>query len=128
MRVLHVAAGNLYGGVERILVEIARTAAGVRHEFALSFEGRLSRELDAVGGRRHELGAVRFSRPLSTWRARRRLRALTRATAYDAVVCHSPWAYALAAPALDPVRPVLWAHDALAGQHWTERRDAADHL
>jgi len=24
MRVLHVAAGNLYGGVERILVEIAR--------------------------------------------------------------------------------------------------------
>ena len=27
MRVLHVAAGNLYGGVERILVEIARARA-----------------------------------------------------------------------------------------------------
>ena len=123
MRVLHVAAGNLYGGVERILVEIAR--AGARHEFALSFEGRLSSELDAAGARRYSLGEVRFSRPISTGRARRRLRALTRTTAYDAIVCHSPWAYALAGPALDPVRPVLWAHDALVGQHWTERRVAA---
>jgi glycosyltransferase involved in cell wall biosynthesis len=125
MRVLHVAAGNLYGGVERILVEIARAAAGARHEFALSFDGRLAHELDGAGARRHALGEVRFSRPLSIWRGRRRLRALMHATAYDAVVCHSPWAYALAAPALEPTRPVLWAHDALIGTHWTERRVAA---
>jgi glycosyltransferase involved in cell wall biosynthesis len=125
MRVLHVAAGNLYGGVERILVEIARVTGGARHEYALSFEGRLSRELDATGARRHALGEARFSRPLSTWRARRRLRAITHAGAYDAVLCHSPWAYALAAPALEPIRPILWAHDALDGRHWTERRVAA---
>jgi len=49
MRVLHVAAGNLYGGVERILEEIARhVPPGSRHEFALSFEGRLSSGLDAA--------------------------------------------------------------------------------
>jgi hypothetical protein len=79
MRVLHVAAGNLYGGVERILEEIARhgTAAS-QHEFALSFEGRLSGGLDAAGATRHDLGAVRFSRPLSVWRARRRLRRVLR--------------------------------------------------
>lgn len=125
MRVLHVAAGNLYGGVERILVEIARATGGAGHEFGLAFEGRLSGELTAEGAIRHALGEVRFSRPLSVWRARRRLRGLTGTGRFDAVVCHSPWAYALAAPALTASRPALWAHDALQGRHWTERRVAA---
>ena len=122
MHVLHVGAGNLYGGVERILVEIAR-ATGGRHEFALSFDGRLSRELDAMRAPRHAIGEVRFSRPLSIWRARRRLAEIARSGGFDTFVCHSPWAYALGAPALDG--PVLWAHDALDGRHWTERRVAA---
>jgi glycosyltransferase involved in cell wall biosynthesis len=125
MRVLHVAAGNLYGGVERILVEIARATGGARHEFALSFEGRLSRELADAGARLHLIGEVRFSRPLTTWRARHRLAAVGRAGAFDAVVCHGPWAYALSAPALTAPRPALWAHDASPGRHWTERRVAA---
>jgi glycosyltransferase involved in cell wall biosynthesis len=119
MRVLHVAAGNLYGGVERVLVEIARAGRG-RHEFAISFEGRLSREIDATAARRHAIGEVRFRRPLSVWLARRRLAAVVRSGAFDAVVCHSPWPYAIAAPGLD-TRPVLWAH----GDHWTERRVTA---
>src|SRR3954462_10055856 len=75
MRVLHVAAGNLYGGVERILEEVAVHApAGPAHAFALAFDGRLSAALDAARAERHDLGAVRFSRPLSVWRARRRLK------------------------------------------------------
>jgi len=125
MPILHVAAGNLYGGVERILVEIARAASSGSHDFALSFDGRLARELDACGVKRHQLGEVRFSRPLAAWRARRRLDAVVTAGGYDVVVAHSPWSYALAAPALSPRRPVLWAHDALRGAHWTERRVAA---
>jgi glycosyltransferase involved in cell wall biosynthesis len=128
MRVLHVAAGNLYGGVERILEEIARhVPAGSRHEFALSFEGRLSAGLDAAGARRHQFGAVRFSRPLSVWRARRRLRRLLRRERFDAVIGHAPWAFALAAPVVGDARKVLWAHDASAGTHWTERRTARQH-
>lgn len=122
-RALHVAAGNLYGGVERILVEIAKAPAGWRHEFAICFDGRLSHELDQAGAERHLLGDARFSRPWTIWRARRRLRALCAAGAYDAVVCHSPWPYALAAPVLDRP-PVLWAHDALRGRHWSEKRVA----
>jgi len=125
MPILHVAAGNLYGGVERILVEIARAATPGRHEFALAFEGRLARELDACGVKRHQLGEVRFSRPLTAWRARRRLGAVVKAGRHEIVVAHSPWSYALAAPPLSPRRPVLWAHDALRGEHWTERRVAA---
>lgn len=125
MRVLHVAAGNLYGGVERILEEIARHApASSRHEFALSFEGRLAAGLDEAGAARHGLGGVRFSRPLSVWRARRRLRRLVTERRYDAVIGHAPWAFALAAPVVGGGRAVLWAHDASKGDHWTEQRAA----
>ena len=121
MRVLHVAAGNLYGGVERILEETAaHVPAGSAHAFALSYEGRVSAALDAMRAERHDLGAVRFSRPLSVWRARRRLRRI--AGAFDAVVAHSPWAFSLAAPVLPRGGRVLWAHDAFGGSHWTERR------
>jgi glycosyltransferase involved in cell wall biosynthesis len=125
MRVLHVAAGNLYGGVERILEEVARHG-GARHEFAISFSGRLSDALDASGAAVHAVGPVRFSRPLSVWRARRRLSSVLGRTAYDVVVGHSPWAYALVAPVARRlrIRRVLWAHDALDGRHWTERRVA----
>ena len=45
MRALHVVAGNLYGGVERIAVEIASGQTTWQHEFALCFEGRLQEEL-----------------------------------------------------------------------------------
>jgi len=125
MRVLHVAAGNLYGGVERILQEIARhPTPSSQHDFALAFRGRLSDALTRAGARPHLLGAVRFSRPLSVWRARRRLRALLDDHPFDAVVGHSPWSFALAGPAVRRGRKALWAHDALDGTHWTERRAA----
>ena len=126
MRVLHVAAGNLYGGVERILEEIAAHApAGSTHAFALSFTGRLSAALDAARAERHDLGPARFSRPLSIWRARRRLRRI--APGFDAVVAHSPWAFSLAGPIVAPGARVLWAHDAFGGTHWTERKTARLH-
>lgn len=125
MKVLHVAAGNLYGGVERILEEIAKHApANSAHEFALAFEGRLSRALTVADATQHSLGRARFSRPLSVWMARRRLRRLVQDRGYDAVVGHAPWAFALAAPAAGRARKVLWAHDASRGDHWTERRAA----
>ena len=124
MRVLHVAAGNLYGGVERILETLARHAVPPsRHEFALAFDGRLAEALAAARAHRYALGPVRFSRPWTVWRARHRLRPLT--PQFDAVVAHSPWAFALAAPTVRPGGRVLWAHDAFDGRHWTERRAAA---
>lgn len=122
MRVLHVAAGNLYGGVERILEEIARGGGG-RHAFALAFDGRLSSGLAASGASPHALGPARFSRPWSVWRARRRLAGVLKDEQYDTVIGHSPWAYGIASPVARRLgtRCMLWAHDALHGSHWTER-------
>jgi glycosyltransferase involved in cell wall biosynthesis len=122
MRVLHVAAGNLWRR-RAILEEIARHGQS-GHGFALSFGGRLSDSLSAAGATLHSLGPVRFSRPLSLWRARRRLSDVLDGARYDLVLGHSPWAYAVAAPIAEQkrIRRVLWAHDALDGRHWTERR------
>src|SRR2546422_5237601 len=56
MRVLHVSSGNLYGGIETLLLTLARhrnLCPGLDQHFALCFEGRLSEELAAVGARVH---------------------------------------------------------------------------
>jgi len=46
MRILHVHSGNLYGGVETVLTTLARrqdVCPDLQQQFALCFEGRLSR-------------------------------------------------------------------------------------
>jgi glycosyltransferase involved in cell wall biosynthesis len=116
-------AAALYGGVGRILEDVAaHVPAGSTHAFALSFAGRLSAALDAAGAERHDLGGVRFSRPLTVWRARRRLRRIV--PRFDAVIAHSPWAFSLAAPVVASGARVMWAHDASGGAHWTDRKTA----
>ena len=79
-RVLHINSGNLYGGVESILVTLARLrnlCPALKPEYALCQEGRLSRELRDAGVTVHMLGNVRISRPWTIWRARRRAQSLT---------------------------------------------------
>jgi glycosyltransferase involved in cell wall biosynthesis len=136
MRVLHVHSGNLYGGVETMMLTLARESARAAnlppnsagsgashlHEFALAFDARIAAELRASGATVHRLGAVRARYPLSVLRARRRLADLLAAERYRAVICHMPWAYALFAPTVRRVSIplVFWMHGAPHG-HWTER-------
>lgn len=126
MRVLHVYSGNLFGGVEAILVAIARAQSlcpDVAHEFALCFEGRLSRELALAGARVHMLGGVRLSAPTSARSARATLTALLKSRGFDRVICHAPWSQAIFGGVVRRagVLPVFWAHDVMTGRHWTER-------
>jgi glycosyltransferase involved in cell wall biosynthesis len=126
MRVLHINAGNLYGGIETLLTTLAARRSlcpTLESEFALCFEGRLSQELRGAGVAVHMLGKTRVSRPWTLLRARARLRRLLRQGGYDMVVSHGCWPHALFAPAARaaslPV--VFWAHDIAAGRHWLER-------
>jgi glycosyltransferase involved in cell wall biosynthesis len=135
MRVLHVYSGNLFGGIEAILVALARSRSlcpGVEHEFALCFQGKLARELTRLGARLHLLGPVRMSRPATVRSARAALAALVKSTKstpsaqttpFDRVICHAPWAQGIlggvARRAGVPL--VFWAHDVMNGRHWTER-------
>ena len=126
MRVLHVYSGNLFGGVETLLVTLARDRAlnpSMEPHFALAFEGRLSEDLRQAGAPVHALGGVRLSRPLSVWAARRKLAALLRTEPFDCVICHSPWPHAIFAPVVRAFRRPLgfWLHQALVDQHWSER-------
>lgn len=126
MKVLHVGAGNLYGGIEAVLTTVAAhrdAAPGVEHEFALCFEGRAARELRVAGAALHLLGEVRVRRPWTVWQARRRLAALVAARGADAVLAHGPWCHAIAAPSVRRAgrRVVMFAHDVARGAHWIER-------
>jgi glycosyltransferase involved in cell wall biosynthesis len=126
MRVLHVHSGNLYGGVETLLATLVRERAAwpaLAHEFALSFEGRLSDELRAAGARVHALGGARMSRPLSVWRARRALARLVRRVPFDAVVCHSAWSQGLFGGTAREagLSLALWMHAPADAAHWLER-------
>ena len=93
-RVLHVNSGNLYGGVETILVTSARLrehCPGMEPHFALCHEGRLSEELKEAGVAVYQVGNVRISRPWTVWRARRRFGEILRGIHFDMVICHMPW-------------------------------------
>ena len=91
-------------------------------EFALCFEARLSTELAASGAPVHLLGEVRTRRPLTVWRARRKLRGLLRERQIDVAVCHMPWSQAIFGPAArDADIPlVFWMHGSARGWHWLE--------
>src|SRR5262245_17856001 len=109
-----------------MLVAIARqrqASGDLESEFALSFEGRLSRELVAAGALVHHLAEVRVSRPRTVRRARQALAALLAAGRFDRVICHASWSHAIFGGIVRRagVPLVVWAHDALAGKHWTER-------
>jgi glycosyltransferase involved in cell wall biosynthesis len=126
MRVLHVYSGNLYGGIESILVTLARQARACRdvtHEFALCFTGRLQSELEAAHATVHPLAPVRLSRPQTAAAARRALAQLLARETFDRVICHAPWSQAFFGGVVvrAGVPLVFWAHDVMTGRHWTER-------
>jgi glycosyltransferase involved in cell wall biosynthesis len=126
MRVLHVVAGNLYGGIETILATLARERAlcpDMEQHFAVCHDGRLAAELRALGAPVHVLGAARFSRPWSVLSVRRALSLVLEREGIDAVVCHSAWPLAVFGSAVRHARRTLalWLHNRAVGTHWTER-------
>jgi glycosyltransferase involved in cell wall biosynthesis len=124
MRILHVYTGNLYGGIESILVAIARhRTARIESEMALCFDGRLAAELADTGVRTHQLPEARASRPLTVRRSREALHALLRGGRFDRVICHAAWSHAMfgAVVRRAGVPLVFWAHDLMTGHPWTER-------
>lgn len=123
---MHIVSGRLYGGVETLLVTLARCrelCPAMQPEFALCFDGRLREELAATGVPVHMLGQARTRHPLSVLRARRRLRKLMIERSTDIVVCHMAWAQAMfggvARAASVPL--VFWMHGATDARHWLER-------
>jgi len=123
---MHIVSGRLYGGVETLLVTLARCrnlCAAMEPEFALCFDGRLREELAETGAPVHLLGEVRARHPVSVMRARRRLRELINTRSIDVVVCHLPWTEAVfgAVARRAGVPLVFWMHGPASGRGWLER-------
>jgi glycosyltransferase involved in cell wall biosynthesis len=126
IRVLHLIGGNLYGGVETLLLTLAQSrqlCPGMDPHFAVCFEGRLSGELRAAGVPVLMLGNARISRPWTVWRARRRLRSVLANEHFDVVICHMAWTMAMfgATASAQQVKLVFWAHGFQSGRGWLER-------
>lgn len=127
MRTLHLYSGNLYGGIERLLVTIAQTQQlqeACEHEFALCFDGRLQAELQSCGAKVHTLGQVRFRQPWTLWLANQRLREFLRREHYDTVVTHSAWIHAAFAGTVrrdHQSNLIFWKHDTPDRVHWSDR-------
>ncbi len=125
MRILHVHSGNLYGGVEALLITLARIAnrTQVEHQFAICFEGRVASELRTQGAAVDLIGEVRTRYPLSVRRARAQLRRILEMRHFDAVVCHMAWAQGLFGPVIRTagLPLIFWMHDVASGYHWLER-------
>lgn len=123
-RALHVHPGNLFGGIETVLLTIARHAlSDLRHDFAICFPGRLVDELGAARARVARLPPARLSRPWTVRRARLDLMALLQADPPDVVICHSPWSLVVFGPAIRRARLplVLWLHGPLSAMSWLDR-------
>jgi glycosyltransferase involved in cell wall biosynthesis len=125
-KVLHIDAGNLFGGVETFLLTLARNremCPTMEPEFALCFEGPVSEMLMKSGVLVHQLGAVRVRNPWSVFRARQELTWLLSKHSPDVVACHMPWVYALFAPVVrkTDIPVMLWLHSTFNAKHWVER-------
>ena len=91
MKILHLHAGSLYGGVETFLTTVVRENAlcpEMQHTFGLCHSGRFYDDLRNEGVSVHLLGEARFSRPLSVVEVRRKLRALLEQTHPNVAICH----------------------------------------
>jgi glycosyltransferase involved in cell wall biosynthesis len=125
LRVLHVHSGNMYGGVETMLltqVRLRNLLPALEVSFALCFEGQFSEELIAAGAPLHWLGHVRIRHPLSIKHARARLREFLSLESFDVVVTHSSWSQAIFGKVVrDASIPLVFHQHGIAlGQHWLE--------
>jgi glycosyltransferase involved in cell wall biosynthesis len=126
LRVLHVNAGNMYGGIERALTTFApyrSSDPGLVQEFALCFEGRQADELREAGVDVHLLGNVRFSRPWTVAAARRQLFGLLKSRQFDVVLTHGGWCQSLVGPVARRVgvRLVNYVHGPFGSRPWFHR-------
>jgi glycosyltransferase involved in cell wall biosynthesis len=93
--VLHVGTGNLFGGVENIMLSIARVTAseGRKHAFAYCYEGRLAEELRLSGAEMLRYPAFRYSNPFSLVHARNHFSRLLEVNSFETVIFYAPWTY-----------------------------------
>lgn len=96
--ILHLVAGNLFGGIERMLITIglnANLCPRVKHSFAVCYSGVFSKVMRANGFSIHEFGKASFRNPFSLIFGRRNFRKYLSKNKFDWIICHGSWIHAL---------------------------------
>lgn len=121
---LHVAGGDLYGGIERMLATLAATKSdGLEQHFAVSDANRLFAELRDVHARVIALPRARASRPMTILSARREFSRLLDESNPDAAIFHGSWTHGMFAPVAKGSSPIVafWQHAPIAKPRWPDR-------
>ncbi len=125
LRVLHLHAGNMMGGIESILLNVAQSSHLVpelQQAFVLTFDDQFAARLRSYGARVHLLPQVRLRHLASIYQSRKALRRLLGETVFDVVVTHSPWIQLIFGDVMrDCGLPVVhWMHGPYNG-HWLQK-------
>jgi len=125
IKILHLNAGNMIGGVESVLLtfaEFAGTCPQLQQEFALAFDGAFADALRRAGTVVSILPEAQLRSPVSVLRTRDALRKLIQRQRYDAIVSHAPWCQVVYAPVAKRMKipVVFWMHNVADG-HWLQR-------
>ena len=126
VRVLHLAAGRAYGGVETVLRTFHEQrvhAPALEQSFAFVYEGQIAEELRARRALVSVIGPARAARPWSVLRAFRELEQLVERITPDVVVCHGAWMQAVFGWGVRALGLPLavWAHTVPRKRSWEER-------
>lgn len=117
LKIAHLCAGNLYGGVETFLETFVRheSAAGLESHFVVGWDGRHAEGLRSAGAGVEIVGGARLSRPWQILKVRRRIRECLQRIQPDLVLVHSGWTQWVMGPAAAKlgIPLVLWLHNDL---------------
>lgn len=125
LRVLHLHAGNMMGGIESMLITLAECGhlcPELQQYFALTFDSAFAAQLRGKGATVHLLPQVRLRYPPSIYQSRRQLRSLLSEFHFDAVISHSTWIQLIFADVVHGcgLPLVLWMHGPFDG-HWLQK-------
>jgi glycosyltransferase involved in cell wall biosynthesis len=125
MRALHVHSGNIFGGVERMMLGLAPQSAGrtpLESSFALCFDGAVAAALRSAEADVYELPSVRVRRLDEVRAARRALRTMLDRHSWDVAIVHSAWSQAIFGRTIANAKVPLirWLHAPQPGPGWLE--------
>ena len=125
LRILQVCTGNLYGGVETVMINMAQARAAYRDlvcEYSVCFEGSFKDQLAATGVTVHSIPSARLRNPLSVWRARKVFAEVVKNGNFNAAIFHSSWSHAIFGPVAKAqgLASIPWIHGVPHRRNFTD--------
>ncbi len=120
-KVIHFGAGNLFGGIEVMLVTMAKfqgECAELDQEFAFFFEGKVSSQIRSLGFQVKIFPETKIKNLVQVFKTQRLIRKYLEDKKPDALVVHGQWVHFLVAGVAKKlnVKLVHWSHDPPTGK------------